>query len=99
MQLLPALKRTVAATVVSLAGLAMIKGHEGTVNRAYPDPAHGWAVPTICTGHTRTAQRGMWLSDEQCLALLQEDVAEHTAHVLRLVKVPLTQGELDAYAS
>ena len=28
-------------------GIALIKAHEGLRLEAYPDPAHGWAVPTI----------------------------------------------------
>jgi len=89
----------VAAVVVSVAGVGWIATHEGKRNRAYADPAHGWTVPTICYGHTKTTVRGMWLDDKQCLALLEKDAQEAAAAVLRLVKVPLSQGELDAYTS
>lgn len=89
----------VGATALSPLGLSEIQRHEGTVNRAYADPAHGWTVPTICSGHTKTAKRGMWLSDAQCLDLLKSDADAATKDVLRLVKVPLSQGELDAYVS
>jgi lysozyme len=93
------LRAFAAATAVSVAGLSAIVLHEGKVNSAYPDPAHGWAVPTICIGHTATAKRGQWLSDDECLDLLKQDAAEAAGHVLRLSKVPLSQGELDAYTS
>lgn len=88
-----------AAVAVSVAGLFAIQGFEGKVNQTYADPAHGWAVPTVCVGHTKTAVRGQWRSDKECLELLKEDAAEAAGHVLRLSKVPLTQGELDAYTS
>ena len=88
-----------AATAVSVAGLTSIALHEGKSNSAYPDPAHGWAVPTICIGHTATAKRGQWRSDAECLDLLKQDADIASGHVLRLTTVPLTQGELDAYTS
>lgn len=87
------------AIAVSAGGLAFITQHEGKVNQTYPDPAHGWAVPTVCVGHTATAVRGRWYSDAECLALLESDAKTASAAVLRTAKVPLTQGELDAYTS
>ena len=36
-------------------GIALIKAHEGLRLEAYPDPAHGWSVPTIGYGHTTAA--------------------------------------------
>lgn len=94
------LRLLAAAVAVSLSGLSFIASHEGTKNAAYPDPVYGWTVPTICTGHTATAKKGMWLSDAQCLVLLRKDADEAAGHVLRLsAPVPLTQGELDAYTS
>lgn len=88
-----------AAIAVSLGGYAFIAQHEGKVNQTYADPAHGWAVPTVCVGHTATAVRGRWYSDEECLALLKQDAATASSAVLRHAKVPLSQGELDAYTS
>ena len=84
---------------VSLGGLAFISQHEGKRNLTYPDPAHGWAVPTVCIGHTATAVRGRWYSDQECLALLEQDAKIASTAVLKHAKVPLTQGELDAYTS
>lgn len=101
-----ALALATALTVVGVSynggpGTDMIVRHEALVNKAYPDPAHGWAVPTICVGHTRTAKRGMWLSDEQCLDLLYSDI-DNTISELRGLLGPtfmLTPGELLAYVS
>lgn len=89
----------VAAVAVSAAGLGFLTQHEGKVNKTYADPAHGWAVPTVCVGHTATAVRGRWYSDAECLALLEQDAKVASDAVLRRTKVPLTQGELDAYTS
>lgn len=88
-----------AALAVSAAGLGFITQHEGKVNKTYADPAHGWAVPTVCVGHTATAVRGRWYSDQECLALLDKDAKVASDGVLRHAKVPLTQSELDAYTS
>lgn len=89
---------TLTSLTISAAGLLSIAGYEGIHNKAYPDPVHGWAVPTICVGHTRTAQAGQWRSDQECLDLLRED-AEAASAVVLSAGVPLTQGELDAYIS
>lgn len=93
------LRIAAAAVAVSTAGLGLILSSEGMVNKAYPDPAHGWRVPTICVGHTQDVRRGQWRSDDECLDLLKKDADIASGHVLRLATVPLTQGELDAYTS
>lgn len=87
----------VTAVTVSLAGVGLTMRSEGKVNTAYADPAHGWAVPTICYGRTRGVKRGQTATDAQCLAYLREDLQEAADGVLRVTGVPLTQGELDAY--
>lgn len=93
------LRLIAAATAVSVAGLTAIATHEGKVNQAYADPAHGWTVPTICYGHTKGVRRGQWRSDAECLDLLKQDADEASGHVLRLATEPLSQSELDAYTS
>lgn len=86
-----------AAFTVSLAGLGLIARSEGKVNTAYADPAHGWAVPTICYGRTKGVKRGDRATDAECLAFLRLDMQEAADGVLRVSGVPLSQGELDAY--
>lgn len=88
-----------AAVAVSTAGLGLIAGFEGRRNSAYADPAHGWAVPTICYGHTLDVVPGQYKTNAECAALLKVDADDAAKHVLRLSKQPLTQGELDAYTS
>ena len=92
-------KLGLGALTLSLAGLGLIRTHEGTVYTAYADPAWGWKVPTICSGHTKGVYRGMTATKAECQRFLQEDTKEATAAVLRLSEVPLSQGELDAYTS
>lgn len=88
-----------AVLAVSVGGLGFIAQHEGKRNQSYADPAHGWAVPTVCYGHTRTAAKGRAFSDAECLNLLRADADEAAAHLRRLAPVPMTQGEFDAYTS
>lgn len=77
----------------------LVETFEGTYNNAYPDPAYGWAVPTICTGHTEGVQRGDYKTDAQCAALLGSDLQKFFDGVLRLVKVEADQAILDALTS
>jgi lysozyme len=70
---------------------------EGVVHVAYADPAHGWKIPTICSGHTHGVKRGDTATEAQCRQYLQEDVDKALWALFHLVTVPLTQGEIDAY--
>jgi lysozyme len=74
-----------------------VSQHEGVVHVAYADPAHGWKVPTICSGHTKGVKRGDVATEAQCREYLIEDTDEALWSLLQVAKVPLTQGELDAY--
>ena len=104
----PRLIALALATAVTVAGVGynggpgteLIVKHEALVNKAYADPAHGWAVPTICVGHTRTARRGMWLSDGQCMDLLYSDIDSAIQDLRGLLgNAKLSGGELLAYVS
>jgi lysozyme len=74
-----------------------IEAVEKRMHVAYADPAHGWRVPTICSGHTRGVKRGDVATDAQCDAFFKQDVDEALWDVFRLTTVPLSQGEVDAY--
>lgn len=93
------------ATAATVGGIAWDNGHttkdqiglsEGKVNQTYADVAYGWAVPTVCYGHTKTARRGQWLSDSQCLDLLDDDIEQALTDLRSLVgtHATLTEGEL-----
>jgi lysozyme len=78
---------------------AFVKRVEPVHVRAYPDPGHGWRVPTICYGHTRGVTRGMTATLAQCEKWLIEDYETLVLPVLeRCVKVLVTVNEAVALA-
>ena len=87
------------ASLVSAAGVAIIKSHEGLRYTAYPDPGTGAAPWTICYGHTKGVRPGMTTTQAQCDQWLREDIAEAEKVVQATVRVQLTQGEYDSYVS
>lgn len=87
------------ATYLSQSGIENTAKHEGLRLVAYPDPGTGGAPWTICYGHTKGVKRGDRATVEQCERWLAEDLLEAERHVQRLVRVPLRQGEYDAYVS
>jgi len=92
-------RKMVGAFVLSVAALAGIKLHEGTVHQVYLDPV---GIPTVCNGHTATVTKkdvGRVVSPALCDVLLREDLRYAEAAVKRLVKVPVTQGQYDALVS
>jgi lysozyme len=92
-------RKMVGAFVLSVAALAGIKLHEGSVHQVYLDPV---GIPTVCVGHTATVTKkdvGRVVSPALCDVLLREDLRYAEAAVKRLVKVPVTQGQYDALVS
>lgn len=86
------------------AALALIKEFEGLRLNAYPDPAHGWSVPTIGYGHTSAAgapivRRGMTITATEAEDILRRDLGQFEAAVRSLVKVPLTENQFGALVS
>ncbi len=77
-------------------GLDLIKSFEGLRLSAYRCPAD---IPTIGYGTTAGVKMGDTITKERAEELLREDVARFEAQVLRMVKVPLTQGQHDALVS
>ena len=77
-------------------GLDLIKSFEGLRLTAYKCPADVW---TIGYGTTAGVKPGQTITKERAEELLREDVERFEAQVLRLVKVPLTQGQHDALVS
>jgi len=74
-----------------------IKRHEGLVLKAYmPTPNDKW---TIGYGHTKTAKKGMVITEDQAEALLRSDLSWVEDCISRLVKTPLTQNQYDAVGS
>ena len=80
---------------LSDAGLALIKTSEGFRAQTYLDAV---GVSTIGYGHRLIGDESYpdGITDEQGAGLLLQDVADASAAVAALVKVPLIQGEFDA---
>ncbi len=77
-------------------GLDLIKSFEGLRLSAYKCPADVW---TIGYGTTAGVKPGQTITKERAEDLLRADVKRFEDQVLRLVKVPLTQGQFDALVS
>lgn len=86
--------------------LALIKRYEGFVPHWYPDPAHGWKVPTCCYGHTDAAgepkyaaTKGKRFTEAEGSTILLQDLEAYEADVRELVKVPLNDNQHGALTS
>ena len=78
-------------------GLNLIKRFEGFSPSVYICPA---GYPTIGYGHlVRDGEQFTSISAEEAEALLRKDVASAERAVLRLVNVPLSDGQFDALVS
>lgn len=92
------------ALPVNAETLRLIKSHEGLRLQAYPDPAHGWSVPTIGYGHTSAGgapkvTKGMSITEAQADEILRQDLASVVRQVERLVAVPLNENQKGALVS
>ncbi|CAO1663480.1 Lysozyme [Halomonas sp. NYA30] len=85
----------VGASAVAIAA-ATVGFFEGKENQAYHDPV---GVVTICYGHTATARIGQTHSDEECEALLEQDLGTAFEAVNRHVTVDLPPTREAALAS
>lgn len=86
---------------ISEIGKQLIETNEGKVLHSYPDPATGGDPWTAGFGHTGPdVHPGMVVSEAQCDAWLEEDLARFEAAINRAVgDKPTTQGQFDAMAS
>jgi lysozyme len=77
--------------------IGLIKKHESLRLQAYlPTRNDKW---TIGYGHTKTAHKGMMITEEKAEELLRQDIAWVEACIAKLVKVRLNQNQYDALAS
>jgi lysozyme len=83
-----------ASLTVSIAALAGIAAHEGYVGHAYKDPVGVW---TIGYGETRGVVAGQTTTRERALVQLSESASAHAKGMVACIKVPISQGEFDAY--
>jgi lysozyme len=84
---------------VRTAFLKLVVDSEVAVTHAYPDPGHGWRVPTICYGHTRGVRRDDVATLAQCRQMLIEDYETLVLpEIARCVTAPVSVGEAAALA-
>jgi lysozyme len=85
--------------MISERGLAIIREFEGLRLHAYPDPASGGEPYTLGYGHTLDVDPGDNCTLEEAEQWLLDDCADAEVAVLKHVRVPLSQGQLDALIS
>ena len=85
--------------MISERGLAILREFEGLRLKAYPDPASGGDPWTIGYGHTLDVEPGDTCTLEEAEQWLLDDAADAEVAILKHVKVPLSQGQLDALIS
>ena len=81
------------AISISPSGIQALKNSEGFRDKAYQDSKGVW---TIGYGRTSGVKAGDTTTREAEEAWLDKELARRTQEVLDTVKVPLTQGQLDA---
>lgn len=89
---------------VNKPSLDLIVEFEDLRTVAYPDPAHGWAVPTIGVGHTSAAGppkvfKGQTITKDEAYQILERDLVSVEKTVDRLVKVPMNPNQRGAVVS
>lgn len=72
---------------------------EQQVAVAYPDPAHGWKVPTICAGRTKGVFPGQRATMDECDAWLIEDLTYAGQAIKRCTPVKMTQWQYNYLVS
>lgn len=94
--------------MINKRSLDLIKKYEGEgFFKWYPDPAHGWKVPTVGYGHTDSAGAPLYkdtknktFTQKEIDDILVNDLARnYEPAVKRLVKVPLNENQYGALVS
>lgn len=94
--------------MINKAGLALIKQFEGEgYFKWYPDPAHGWKVPTVGYGHTDQAGKPFY-ANTKSKTFTQKEIDDiliadlergYEPAVKKYVKVPLNENQYAALVS
>lgn len=87
----------VAALSLSAAGLVGIANFEGFSEKAYIPVAGD--VPTIGFGSTEGVKMGDTITVPKAIERLHRDTEKAESAIGRCVKVPISQGEFDAFTS
>ena len=96
------IRKPLAATAIGVALLTSIANHEGFRSNAYRPLAED--VPTIGWGSTRhpdgtPVKMGETITREKALSYLKNDTQKFVNQMVSCVKVPVSQGEFDAFVS
>ena len=91
---------------VNAAAIDLITEFEGFVDHWYPDPAHGWDLPTCCYGHTDAAgapyyaaTKAKTFSKAEGREILAKDLRDVEATVRNAVRVPVNENQIGALVS
>lgn len=79
-----------------MSGIDLVKKYEGLKLTSYLCPA---GIPTIGYGHTHKVKLGDTCTQQEADEWLEDDFYLATTDVKAVVKVPLTDDQLDALAS
>jgi lysozyme len=90
-------RKDIAAISLSATALVAIVLHEGYKGEAYIPVAGD--VPTIGFGTTKGVKHGDTITPTQALSRAMSDIQQFEGALKQCVKVPLSQGEYDAYIS
>jgi len=92
--------------MVNDAALKLITEFEGFVPNWYADPAHGWAVPTCCYGHTDAAGEPKYAATKdkkftkaEGAEILARDLQKYEAYVREFISAPLNANQHGALTS
>jgi lysozyme len=82
---------------VLLTGGVMVANQEGLVLGTYVDPV---GIATACFGRTGAGIKpGQTFTEQQCLAMLAEDLDVFNQQLMQLVETPISNSEHAAYLS
>jgi lysozyme len=87
----------VAALTLSAAGFVGLVQREGIELKAYADPVHGWAVPTIGAGSTEGVKRGDTITPVGAVVRTLREAQTYENSLRGCITAPLAQAEFDAY--
>lgn len=92
-------RRSAAAIAAVVAMAAPFSDRfEGVKLKAYADVVHGWAVPTVCGGHTGPdVLRDTEYTREQCAQIRDADLTSHLAGLDRCMRLDIPTHELAAF--
>jgi len=87
-------RKWAAGLTISAAALLGIAAHEGYRSEAYKDVT---GIPTIGYGETKGVKMSDTTTPERAFKRLSESADEHAQRMVRCIRVPINQGEYDAY--